>query len=62
MSTYTIIPRLDQLGYDIAVVGVDGVHQTMLGFKTKADAEAWIAHDERLNGPAMPGQNISRNG
>ena len=62
MSTYTIIPRSDQSGYDIAIVGTDGVHQTMLGFKTHADAEAWIAQDERLNGPHTPGQNILLSG
>jgi hypothetical protein len=50
MTTYTIIPRPDQSGYDIAIVGTNGTHQTMLGFKTQAEAEAWIAQDERLNG------------
>jgi hypothetical protein len=54
MTAYTIIPRPDQSGYDIAVVGTDGTHQTMLGFKTRAEADAWIAQDERLNGPGKP--------
>ena len=51
MATYTIIPRPDQSGFDIAIVGADGTRQTMLGFKTTNDAKAWIIQDERLNGP-----------
>lgn len=51
MATYTIIPHPDQSGFDIAIVGSDGTRQTMLGFKTEADAKDWIAQDERLNEP-----------
>jgi hypothetical protein len=54
MSTYTIIPRPDQSGYDIAIIGTDGARQTMLGFETKVEAEAWIAQDERLSGSVAP--------
>jgi hypothetical protein len=50
MATYTIIPHPDQSGFDIAIVGANGARQTMLGFSTEADAQAWIAQDERLNG------------
>jgi hypothetical protein len=45
MATYTICPRLDGRGYDIRVVGINGSRQTMLGFKTEAEAEAWIDGD-----------------
>ena len=56
MSTYTIIPRPDQSGYDIAIIGTNGARQTMLGFRTEVEAEAWIAQDERLSGSdARPG-------
>jgi hypothetical protein len=48
MATYTIIPRSGADGYDIGVIGADGIHQTMLGFKTKAAAQEWIAHDQAL--------------
>jgi hypothetical protein len=47
MPAYTLIPRPDG-GYDIQIVGADGAHQTMLGFRTEADANAWIAEDKRL--------------
>jgi hypothetical protein len=56
MTTYTIVPRADQSAFDIAIVGVDGARQTMLGFKTEADAKAWIAEDERLNRPGASQQ------
>jgi hypothetical protein len=35
MATYTIIPRSGGDGYNIRVVGADGVRQKMLGLKTK---------------------------
>jgi hypothetical protein len=54
MSTYTIIARTDQVGFSVGVVGDDGARQTILGFKTEADARAWIAQDERLNNAANP--------
>jgi hypothetical protein len=45
MATYTIIPRIDKMGFDIAIVSNSCVRQTLLGFNTEADAEAWIAQD-----------------
>jgi hypothetical protein len=47
MTKYRIIPKVDQTGFDIAIVGNDGARQTLLGFETQADAEAWIAWDKR---------------
>jgi hypothetical protein len=47
MTTYTIIPKIDQTGFDVAIVGDDGARQTLLGFETQADAQAWIAWDKR---------------
>jgi hypothetical protein len=46
-STYTITPGADLTGFDIAVVTTDGSRHTMLGFKTMAEAEAWIEDDSR---------------
>lgn len=47
MATYRIIPKVDRTGFDVAIVGNDGARQTLLGFKTHADARAWIARDKR---------------
>jgi hypothetical protein len=50
MATYTIVPRGDQ--FDVSVVSRNGARQTILGFSTQAEAEAWISHDEwRSKGP-----------
>ena len=46
MATYTIIPNADQTGFDVAMVGNNGVRQTLLGFESQADAQAWIAWDK----------------
>lgn len=47
MAKYTISPATERGSFDVAIVGNDGVRQTMLGFKTHADAKAWIVEDER---------------
>jgi hypothetical protein len=54
MTKYTIIPKVDQTGFDVAIVGNDGARQTLLGFETQADAEAWIAWDKRPSPGADP--------
>ncbi len=54
MSTYTIIPVSDGSGFHIGVAGSNGARQTILGFKTEAEAEAWILQDQRLNAAASP--------
>ena len=46
MASYTVIQRVDQPGFHVAIVGSDGVRQTILGFATQADAEAWISRDK----------------
>jgi hypothetical protein len=48
MTRYSIVPNGDGSGFSIAVLGADGARQTMLGFSTEAEAEAWIAQDKRL--------------
>ena len=57
MATYTVIPRADQAGFDIAVISDNGVRQTMLGFKTEADAELWIEDDKKRDTPRAAIQN-----
>jgi hypothetical protein len=54
MTTYTIPAKEDGTGFDVAVIGDDGVHHTVLGFATRADAEAWIAEDSKLPESAEP--------
>ena len=50
MTTYTIVPTTDGTGFHIGVAGSNGARQTMLGFSSKEEAEAWITQDKRLNG------------
>ena len=49
MASYAITVRGDQAGFDVEIVARDGVRQTMIGFKTQADAEAWMVRDARFN-------------
>jgi hypothetical protein len=44
MASYTVIAKPDRT-FDVAIVGNDGARQTLLGFETNADAQAWIARD-----------------
>lgn len=43
MANYEILPEGDK--FAIVVVGATGARQTMLGFKTKEEAEEWIVAD-----------------
>jgi hypothetical protein len=52
MTTYQIIPVGDGRGFNIGVAGSDGTRQTMLGFDTMEEVEAWIDQDRRLTGAA----------
>jgi len=52
MTTYTIAPTGDGAGFQIGVAGSDGARQTMLGFTSMEEAEAWILQDKRLNDDA----------
>lgn len=49
MTTYTIIPTDNGASFNIGIAGSDGTRQTMLGFISEAEAEAWITQDKRLN-------------
>jgi hypothetical protein len=50
MTTYIIIPTEDGSSFNIGVAGSNGARQTMLGFASEAEAEAWISQDKRLDG------------
>jgi hypothetical protein len=54
MTQYIIVPNGDGSGFNIAVSGANGTRQTMLGFSTEAEAEAWIVQDRRLGVPDEP--------
>jgi hypothetical protein len=54
MSTYTIVPVPDGTGFNIGIAGANGARQTILGFTSEAEAEAWITQDQRLNAAASP--------
>ncbi|WP_428484081.1 hypothetical protein [Rhodopila sp.] len=64
MSTYTIVAVGDGSGFNIGVAGANGTRQTILGFKSEAEAEAWIVQDKRLNDATSPlfagGASINR--
>ena len=54
MASFTISARADQDGFEIEVVEHEGAPQTILGFKTQADAEAWVVRRARLSCRADP--------
>ena len=59
MAIYQIIPIGDGSGFNIGVAGSDGTRQTMLGFATQEEAEAWILQDKRLSGGEASLSNAS---
>jgi hypothetical protein len=54
MITYTVTGKFEQTGFHVAIAGSLGHRQTVLGFATKAAAEAWITHDKRLTDAVRP--------
>jgi hypothetical protein len=61
MAKYTIYPGEGGGGFEVSVISNNGAKQTMLGFKTVAEADAWVAEDMRLttrgngrSGPDLP--------
>jgi len=47
MTSYIVTPGSDQVTFQVATVGSDGVRRTLLGFSSYADAQAWIKQDQR---------------
>jgi len=57
MAKYTVLPGSGGVGFDIAVISGNGARNTLLGFETEMEAQAWITRDRRLNDhtdPFMP--------
>ncbi len=48
MASFTISARADQDGFEIEVVEHEGAPQTILGFETLAEAEAWLVRSARV--------------
>jgi hypothetical protein len=46
MPTYEISQHPAGNSYNVHVIGAQGTRQTMLGFPTKEEAEAWIVTDQ----------------
>ncbi len=60
MSTYVITPNSDGSGFNVGIAGTNGARQTMLGFESEAEAEAWIVQDKRLGQtPARPPSDLT---
>jgi hypothetical protein len=46
MPTYETSQHPGGDTYDVHVIGAQGTRQTMLGFRTREEAEAWIVTDQ----------------
>ena len=49
VQTYMIVGRDDGAGYNVELTDAIGVHHTMLGFETEAEAQVWIEQDQRMS-------------
>ncbi len=47
MQSYTIVYRGEGLGYSIHIKDESGARHTVGGFKTEAEAKAWVEEDKR---------------
>ena len=52
MPTYSVVFRPDRSAYDVMVSDDVGARHTILGFKTEAAAQEWIAEDRRTTARA----------
>ncbi len=43
MTIYLVVPDPGGPGFNVEIVGSDGVRQTLLHFSTEAEAEEWVA-------------------
>ena len=44
-----IVDRDDGAGYNVELTDAIGVHHTILGFETEAEAQVWIEQDQRVS-------------
>ncbi len=49
MAIYTVTAEASGTGFQVGIVGTNGTQQTILGFSTEAEAEAWITSDRALD-------------
>ena len=56
MKSYTILPSPDRDSFKVATQNRSGGWDTVRSFTTLAEAEAWIAQEERLSEAANPFQ------
>ena len=49
VGRYTIVHREDGAGYNVELTDAIGVHHTILGFGTEAEAQVWIEQDQRVS-------------
>jgi hypothetical protein len=54
MATYSVVFCADRSAYDVVLRDDVGGWHTILGFKTEAAAQAWIAEDLRANALRQP--------
>ena len=47
MTTYLITPDPDGHGYQVQLIGADGVRQPLLYFPTESEAEEWVAAERK---------------
>ena len=45
MQTYMIVDQEDGAGCNVELTDAIGVHHTILGFETEAEAQVWIEQD-----------------
>jgi hypothetical protein len=45
VQTYMIVDREGGAGYNVELTDAIGVHHTILGFETEAEAQVWIEQD-----------------
>jgi hypothetical protein len=46
VQTYMIVDREGGAGYNVELTDAIGVHHTILGFETEAEAQVWIERDQ----------------
>ena len=49
MQTYMIVDREGGAGYNVELTDAIGVHHTILGFETEAEAQVWIEQDQMVS-------------
>ena len=56
MQSYSIVYRGEGFGYSVHIKDDSGARHTVGGFKTEAEAKAWVEDDKRTMLPAPEAQ------